>query len=47
MRQAAALYEFLAKGEPQRWRVISRQGRTGGEVLAAMAAACAEGESRA
>ena len=47
MRQAAALYELLAQAEPQRWHVISRQGRTSGEVLAAMAAACAEGESRA
>jgi dTMP kinase len=47
MRQAAALYELLAQAEPRRWQVISRQGRTSGEVLAAMAAACAEGESRA
>ena len=47
MRHAEALYELLAQAEPQRWRVISRQGRTSGEVLAAMAAACAEGESRA
>jgi len=45
MRQAEALYELLAQAEPQRWRVISRQGCTSGEVLAAMAAACAEGES--
>jgi dTMP kinase len=46
MRQAAALYELLAQAEPQRWRIISRKGRTSGEVLAAMATACTAGDPR-